>query len=153
MSVYFAMIAVSGEQRPAFFLTRDAAPDDAVAISERRHAKLLDAQSEGREIGCDGRGRPIVLRRRVPDLQARRARLRAAIRAEASRRIRTISPEWRQLNDLRDPTEAGRVRFTRIDAVRAAEGAIGSLADACPPTEIDAFRIGDHPLWPEFDDA
>jgi len=151
MSVFFAMIGEGDDRRPAFFLTRAAAPEGAFEISDTRHRALLDAQSEGRSITTDARGRPIADRRTRPAADAVRAQLAAAIRREASRRIRTVSPDWRQLNDLREPSEAGTIRFSRIDAVRAASNAIEDLARSLPVADLAGFPVSTHTLWPEFD--
>lgn len=53
-----------------------------------------------------------------------------AIRAEAGRRIEAIAPIWRQLNDLRESSEAGAARFAAIDAVRAWSDALEARAVA-----------------------
>ncbi|QDH33976.1 hypothetical protein [Porphyrobacter sp. YT40] len=151
MSVFFAMVGEGGDRRPAFFLTRNSAPESAVEISDARHGELLQAQSEGRAITADARGRPVVARRTRPDKPTLRAQLAVAIRREAAARIRTISPEWRQMNDLREPSEEGAVRFARIDAIRAASGAIEELADSLPAADLAAFPVATHTLWPEFD--
>ena len=151
MSVFFAMIGQGDDRRPAFFLTRKAAPQGAVEITGMRHGQLLDAMSEGRRITSDARGRPVIDRRTPPSAAAVRAQLRAAIRREASARIRAVSPEWRQMNDLRDPTDAGAVRFARIDAIRAASNAIEDMADGLPMADLEGFPIATHTLWPEFD--
>lgn len=151
MSIFFAMIGSGEYRRPAFYLTRSAAPDGAVSISAARHAALLEDQAEGRRIIADARGRPVIDRRSRPDAGAVRAQLRAAIRREARERIRAVSPEWRQMNDLREPTEAGAVRFARIDAIRDASNAIEALAVSLPVTDLTAFPVANHTLWPEFD--
>lgn len=151
MSVFFAMIGEGDDRRPAFFLTRAAAPEGAAEITDARHRALLEGQSEGRPIVADARGRPTIDRRSQPGAAAVRAQLAAAIRREAARRIRTVSPEWRQLNDLRDPSEAGAVRFARIDAIRDASDRIEELAARVPVADLAGFPIATHTLWPEFD--
>lgn len=151
MSIFFAMIGSGDDRRPAFYLTRSAAPEGAVEITAARHAALLEDQAEGRRITTDARGRPVVDRRTQPSADALRAQLRAAIRREAAARIRTVSPGWRQMNDLRMPTEAGAARFARIDAIRAASNAIEELAASLPAADLASFPITTHTLWPEFD--
>lgn len=151
MSVFFAMIGEGENRRPAFFLTRAAAPEGALEITDARHRALLDAQSEGRAITADAHGRPTVERRTRPAADAVRAQLTAAIRREASRRIRAISPEWRQLNDLREPSEAGAIRFARLDAIRAASNRIEELAASLLVVDLAGFPVATHTLWPEFD--
>lgn len=153
MSVFFAMIG--GREghplRPSFYLTRKQAPAGAVEITDARHAELLDAQSEGRVIIADARGRPVIDRRTRPSEAGVRAMHRAAIRREAATRIRAISPEWQQLNDMRTASEDGAVRFARIDAIRAASNAIEELADSLPVADLATFPVAIHTLWPEFD--
>ena len=151
MSVFFAMIGQGEDRRPAFFLSRAAAPEGAVEISDARHRQLLDGQSEGRRITTDARGRPVVDRRTRPSADAVRAQLRVAIRRQAAARIRAVSPEWRQLNDLREPSEQGSIRFARIDAIRAASNAIEQLAEGLPVADLGGFPVANHTLWPEFD--
>lgn len=151
MSVFFAMTGQGEARRPAFFLTRKAAPAGAVEITDARHRALLEGQSEGRAIIVDARGRPAVDRRSQPKAADVRAVLAARLRREAARRIRAISPEWQQLNDLRDPSEAGAIRFARIDAVRAASNMIEQLATGLPVEDLAALPIANNPHWPEFD--
>lgn len=58
----------------------------------------------------------------LPDgywLEQDRQELVRAIKSAAARRIEAISPAWRQLNDMREPSESGAARFAAIDAVRA----------------------------------
>lgn len=55
----------------------------------------------------------------------------ARIKAAAAARIECISPVWRQINDARDPTPEGEVRFATIDAVRAWSNAMEIDARAC----------------------
>lgn len=151
MSVFFAMIGEGEDRRPAFYLTRAAAPEGAVEIADARHQALLEAQAEGRAIVTDARGRPTIDRRSQPSADALRAQLANAIRREAARRVRAVSPEWRQINDLREPSEAGSVRFARIDAIRAASNAIEEFAASLPVADLAGFPIATHTLWPEFD--
>lgn len=151
MSVFFAMAGEGDDRRPAFYLTRNSAPEGAVEISHARHGELLAAQSKGRRIIADARGRPVIDRRTRPNADTVRAQLRAAIRREASARIRAVSPEWRQLNDIREPSDAGAMRFARIDAIRAASNAIEELAETVPAADLSKFPIATHTLWPEFD--
>jgi len=151
MSIFFAMIGEGDDRRPAFFLTRSAAPESAVEITDARHAALLEDQAEGRAIIADARGRPVVDRRTRPSTETTRVQLIAAIRREAARRIHAVSPEWRQLNDLREPSEAGAVRFARINAIRVASNAIEELAMLLLAADLAAFPVATHTLWPEFD--
>lgn len=151
MSIFFAMVGDGNDRLPAFYLTRNAAPEGAIEITTARHRALLEAQAEGRTITADARGRPVIDRRTRPRADAMRPQLRAAIRREAALRIHAISPEWQQLNDLRHPTEAGAIRFAQIDAVRGASNAIEELADTVAIGDLASFPVATHMLWPEFD--
>jgi hypothetical protein len=151
MSIFFAMAGEGERAHPAFYLTRKAAPADAIEISEKRHAQLVAALSAGRKVSADARGRPVIARAAATSAAAVRAQLRTRIQREAARRIASVSPEWRQLNDLREPSEAGAVRFARVDAIRAASNAIEELADKLPAEDLGGFPVADHPLWPKFD--
>lgn len=151
MSVFFAMIGPAEDRRPAFFLTRKSAPDDAVEITAARHAELLDAQADGRAIDADARGRPVLVRRQRPAAEELRARLRAAIKRDAARRIDQIAPIWRQLNDARTPSAEGERRFAQVDAIRDASDAIEALLADVADRDLGAFPISDNPAWPEFD--
>lgn len=151
MSVFFAMVGAGDDRRAAFYLTGKMAPEGAVEISDQRHGELLEAQAEGRAITADARGRPVVARRTRPAASALRAELAVAVRREAAARIRAISPEWRQMNDLREPTEEGAIRFARVDAIRAASNAIEELAARLPAADLAGFPVATHTLWPEFD--
>jgi len=151
MSIFFAMVGSGDAALPAFYLTRSAAPEGAVEITDARHRQLLEAQADGRRIITDARGRPVIDRRTAPDARGMRPRLIAAIRREARDRIRAVSPEWRQMNDMREPSEAGAIRFARIDAIRAASGAIEDLVASAPIADLGDFPVRTHTLWPEFD--
>lgn len=151
MMVFFAMVPDgSGGDRPAFFLGKSQAPEGAVAISDRRHAQLLDALSQGDAIAPGRDGKPKVIARRA-DAAGHRRQLAAAIKREAARRIAEVSPIWRQLNDTRSPNAAGARRFTQIDAIRDASDAIEALLADVAARDLGAFPVSDNPAWPEFD--
>ena len=123
-------------------------PEDAAPISERRHQQLL--ANGGADIGaCPKTGKPISTASNVTAAQ-QRAALVLAIKAEAARRITAQSPLWRQLNDLRMPSEAGDARFARIDAIRLASSLIESQLADTPANRLDAFPISNNPFWPEL---
>lgn len=121
-------------------------PADAIAITAVRHRELLSAQEQGASIESR-EGRPAV-RRLVVTIGARRARLQRQVKREAARRIETIAPLWRQLNDQRAPSPAGAARFAAIDAIRATSDAIEAEIDQLGADALAAFAIADHPLWP-----
>jgi len=129
----------------------EAIPADAVAVAPRRYRELLAAQADGAEIVPDpATGRPAIARPR----RDRRAELRRAVKREAGRRIEAVSPVWRQLNDMRDPTHPGAAaRFAAIDAIRAASAAIEAEIAALPAAAAEAFSVAAHPAWPAEETA
>lgn len=151
MTIWFAMIeAATGEKSAAFFLRESQAPEGAVAITEARHAALLDAQAGGARIVAGKGGKPQV-ERSNPDAATRRDELARAIKREAARRIELVAPVWRQLNDARSPSPEGARRFAQVDAIRAASGEIEAALTSCKAAALDAFPIRENPLWPVFD--
>lgn len=127
-----------------------AVPGDAVPISARLHARLMQAQSEGAAIVARD-GKPVSVFPK-PD----RLALRAAIKGEASRRILSISPLWRQANDatafaLGTAGDAEHERLGRITAIREASNLIEEQLAATADRRLATFPIADHPLWPETD--
>lgn len=120
-------------------------PADATRVSDERHRQLLEAQGKGAVIEAGDDGRP---RFRGPSAAARRAAILRQVKREASRRIATISPIWRQLNDQRAPSLQGDARFAVIDAVRAASDAIERDIAALDAAGLAALDIAAHPLWP-----
>jgi len=123
-------------------------PADAVDISEARHRQLIEAQAQGKTLYVDQDGTP-RFRQEAPTVDELRSRLCQQINREAALRIAKVSPIWRQLNDARTPTAAGKDRFARIDAIRkASNSAIALLADL-PAEEIETFNAAEHPAWPQ----
>ena len=148
MSIFFAKIT----GRPAFFdsaIHGDAIPAEALEISAARHAELLAAQAAGAEIYAGKDGKPRFRSPRI-DPAERRANLQLQIKREAQRRIRLVSPEWRQLNDLRQPSDDGARRFAMIDTIRAAATTIETLLEECPAGKLDGFDCLANPAWPEI---
>lgn len=123
----------------------DPMPADALRVSQKRYAELLAEQERGAQIVPGANGKPTL---QWPPAVDPRADLIRRVRREARRRIEAVSPPWRQLNDMRSPSKAGRVRFARIDAIREASNAIEAAACEADPA---AFPVRDNPLWPEFD--
>lgn len=123
-------------------------PDDATAITARRHAELL-AHGGEHIVACAKTGKPLCAAPKVTVAQ-HRAALGQAVRKEASRRIKSVSPLWRQINDLRHPTAEGSTRFARIDAIREASGLIETQLAETPAASLDSFPISTNPLWPEL---
>ncbi|WP_306094956.1 hypothetical protein [Qipengyuania flava] len=124
-----------------------AIPGDAVEITQARHTELMDAQSSGARIVSAATGHP---RAQFPTVAEYRRRALARLRAEAGRRIREISPEWRQINDSRLPSAEGEARFAAIDAVRSACAKIeAELVNATGP-QIREFDPAERAEWPKI---
>lgn len=126
-------------------------PDDGVEIDADLYGELLCAQELGARIEpCPKTGRPLMI---VPgDTENdRRSAIRAAVHAQARRRIMSISPLWRQLNDIRHPSPAADARFTAIDAIRASGDRIEDQLMEAGVSKPDHSMISTHPFWPEFD--
>lgn len=127
-----------------------AIPRDAHKISPHRHRELMKGQAIGKRIVAGRDGQPVLVDRIEQSAETIRAGLIAGVRREAARRIEAISPQWRQLNDLREPSEPGAERFARIDSIRAASALIEATADQAPAEALAAFPIRENLLWPEF---
>lgn len=143
------------EGRPAFFddkIHGKTVPADAVEITAYRHAELLEGQAQGKVISATSRGTPQLTTPRL-NVVERRASLVIAVKREAQRRIESISPLWRQLNDLRaeELDAEARHRFDRIDEIRAASDAIEAAIAASSASELAEFSLATHALWPEAD--
>lgn len=131
----------------------DRMPADAKhRVSPKRHAELLEAQSQGAQIVPGKGGKPELL---WPDrsLATKRSAAVRSVKREAQRRIRRISPIWRQLNDLRESTPAGAARFAAIDAIRAASGTIEAEATKLDAAALAQFAVLEHPAWPPEETA
>lgn len=125
-----------------------AIPDDAAPVTQRRHEELL--AHGGAHIGADPKtGKPISTAPK-PGSAQHRADLTNSVRSEAARRIRAVSPVWRQINDARESTPEGEARFSRIDAIRDASNLIESQIADAPAKALADFPIATHPLWPEL---
>lgn len=128
-------------------------PEDAVPVEASVHADCMAQLAAGGVLSCcPDTSAPIAV---APVIAAaeRRAGLVCAIKAEAYRRIELVSPIWRQLNDLRVRNDAGAVRFSAIDAIRAASDAIEELVAAAEDGALPGFPVAANPLWPLFGDA
>jgi hypothetical protein len=141
---------------PGFFddAIHAAIPQDAVRVSPARHVALLDGQAAGAAIVADARGRPRLHKPGGDSPAEHRARLIRATKREAARRIDSISPIWRQINDLRASGDAAAARrFAAIDGIRAASAMIERDIAATAGPALAALPIADHPAWPEAKDA
>lgn len=126
----------------------DAVPADAVVITQARHRELLTGQASGRAIIAGEDGFPRLQPAARLTTSDRRAQLAARNKREAARRIEAISPLWRQINDQRDPSDAGAARFVAIDAIRAASDAIEAQIATAAKDALAGLDIPNHPLWP-----
>lgn len=123
-------------------------PSDAIQISARRHAQLLDAQGKGASIVADANGRPQI-HMPAPTVDQLRAHMVGRIKREAARRIDAVAPPWRQINDQRLPSPDGEARFARIDAIRRASDAIEAEIAVLPAAQLSIADIHNHVAWPE----
>lgn len=152
MSIFFSMVDGGAGPQAAFFMRKNHAPEGALEISESVHKKLFEAQSEGAVIAANANGKPIARFPPAPKLIQLRADLIASTKGEAAARIQSISPPWRQMNDMRAPSAAGYRRFAAIDAIREASARIEEQILSIRMTAIaKAFPVKIHPLWPEIE--
>jgi hypothetical protein len=128
-------------------------PEDAVPVDASVHANCMAQLAAGGVLSCCPETSAPIAAAPVIAPTERRAALVRAIKAEAYRRIGLVSPIWRQLNDLRMPNDEGSVRFSAIDAIRAASGAIEELVAAAEDDALPGFPVATNPLWPVFGDA
>jgi hypothetical protein len=140
-----------------------ALPEDAVRIAALRHAELMGAQSEGRQIIADARGRPVLAPVRVPGLEELRAQAIRALDAEAERRILAVASLARQSNDNAliaqaalaqasgKPAPEGLAealaRRAAIDALRAIATRIAAQIATMPAANLTGFDPAAARLW------
>ena len=141
----------------AFFDARlhDALPDDAVPLTVAEHQALLAAQAAGKVIRPGDDGAPTA-RRPTETTEALRARLLAAVKQEAARRILAIAPLWRQLNDVRDLARAGgerraaiERRCATVDALRVASDRLEAALTTMTPRQLARCDLNDDSHWTE----
>lgn len=131
-------------------------PDDVIRVSEKRHAQLLQAQSEGAAIvPCAKTGKPLL---DLPprDAASLRAALVLQVKSEAGRRIRAVSPMWRQMNDIEalvlgQADDGAKARLSHRAAVRYASDLIEDQLRDTKAGDLEAFPVAQHPFWPETD--
>jgi hypothetical protein len=131
----------------AFCTDEARLPQDAVRITPARHRALLEGQAAGGTIDVGPDGHPRLIRAKKPTVADRRAAACRLVKRVAARRIDAASPLWRQLNDMRTDSPAGRARFAAIDTIRAASDAIEADIARTPGDALDALDIANHPLW------
>lgn len=157
MALYYSpgyrITAANGDiHQGAFFDSalhgRDIPPDAVPIRNEAEYQRLLEARNDGCDIELASSG-TLKIVRPVPDLDQRRAELVHLTRQEAARRIEAISPVWRQMNDMREPSEAGAARFAAIDLVRAASGLIEQDIAGSGARALKSFSVADSKHWPE----
>lgn len=144
-------------RRNAFFdsCVHAELPDDARAITGEEHQRLLAAQTRGEVIAAAADGSP-TSRPPVESADQLRARLVAATKREAARRIEVIAPLWRQLNDWRalaaatgDARAAIERHFAAIDAVRAASNRLEAALATMTPRQLARVDLTDDSHWTE----
>ena len=145
-----------------------AAPEDAVRITARRHAELLEGQRQGRSIVPGANGKPALSPIRKPSVDQLRDFAVGDIKAEASRRILTVGSIARQTNDNaaiaafalglttgtetaggaqeQEASEALRRRAT-IDALRTASNALEHRVATWSPLALSNFDASDDGHW------
>ncbi|MGF7149432.1 hypothetical protein FHS96_003083 [Sphingomonas zeicaulis] len=138
-------------------------PGDAVTVSARRHAQLLELQAGGRTIAAARDGRPYAIAPRAPTLEERRTAASRAIATEASKRILAVASLERQSNDNAlmavtvltggdsdavDVQEA-LVRRLQIDAIRAASNRLEAAIAVMSARQISALEIAADHHWPK----
>jgi hypothetical protein len=139
----------------------EAVPDDAIAITDRRHRELLEGQGKGRKIRLGSGGKPELspAPRATRELLLERAI--ADIKIEARRRILAVASLERQSNDnalmaiaTPDPAElaGARARRARIDALRAASNLAEATIADWASAALTAFDATAATWWPEWSD-
>lgn len=137
-----------------------AIPADAIRVTARRHAELLEGQRQGRSILAAANGKPVLSAIRKPTVEQLRAFAVADIKAEASRRILAVASIARQTNDnaifaLHALRMASAEKF---DAAWGRRSAINTLRDASNMLEnkiatwsalaLSSFDASDDAHWP-----
>lgn len=149
MSIFYSAAA------NAFYDARlhDSLPDDARRVTAEEHQALLAAQAAGKQIRPGEDGAPTA-RRPAETTDALRARLAAAVKREAARRITAVAPLWRQLNDLRDLARAEgehraaiERRCAAVDTLRAASDRLEAALAAMTPRQLARCDVGDDRHW------
>lgn len=137
-----------------------AVPDDAVRVTARRHAELLDGQRQGRSILAGANGKPVLSAIRKASVDQLRAFAVADIKAEASRRILAVASIARQTNDnaifaLRplnlataEDFDAAFERRAAIDALRTASNTLEHKIATWSALALSSFDASDDGHWP-----
>jgi len=145
----------------------DGIPADAVKVSDRKHALLLDAQGKGAAIVAGPKG-PIA-QMPVQSFAEQLVVARRQVKREARRRIMAVATLERQSNDnallalaaLQAATDIGMTidvapaieRRRQVDDIRAASNAIELELENLPTAELAAFRAPQSPAWPKIEEA
>ncbi|TMJ19026.1 MAG: hypothetical protein E6G92_04230 [Alphaproteobacteria bacterium] len=137
----------------------EAMPADVVRISAARHARLLEDQAAGAEIGAGSNGAPIARFPKVTLAAARSAAV-GAVKRQARARILAIAPYWRQLNDAAAIAEAAYYgdagsreaqraleRQRAIGNIRGASDQVEARISAMSADELAGFDPGDDSHW------
>lgn len=140
-------------------------PEDAVRISALHHARMMEGQSQGRQIVADARGRPTLSPVKAPRLEDLRAQANRALAAEAERRILAVASLARQSNDTAliaqaalayaegkappDGLADALARRAAIDALRARATRIAGQIATMPASNLTRFDAASPILWGE----
>jgi hypothetical protein len=138
-------------------------PEDAVRIPALHHARLMEGQSQGRQIVADARGRPTLAPVRPPAIEDLRAQANRALAAEAERRILALASLARQSNDNALIAQAALAyaegtlppegladalaRRAAIDALRACATRIAGQIATMPASNLTRFDAASPRLW------
>lgn len=125
----------------------DTLPVDAIRITPARHRALLAGQAAGSTIGPGEAGHPVLTRPASLTLVERRARAVLQVKREAARRIDTVAPIWRQINDMREPSRAGEARVAAITAIRNASSIREAEIATAAAARLSDIDIAGHPAW------
>jgi hypothetical protein len=138
-------------------------PEDAVRIPALHHARMMEGQSQGRQIVADARGRPTLSPVKAPRLEDLRAQANRAL--AAGRAPIAVASLARQSNDNALIAQAalayaeGKVppegladalaRRAAIDALRARATRIADQIATMPASNLTRFDAASPILWGE----
>lgn len=94
-----------------------------------------------------GLGMEIAPFLRWPDLDTARAAVKAAVKAEAARRIETGPADWRMIRALERGEETTALAAQR-EAIRAASDALETAVMTTDAETLTAFDVTDDAHWP-----
>ena len=137
-----------------------AIPEDALRVTARRHAELLEGQRQGRSILAGKNGKPALSPIRKPSVDQLRDFAVGDIKAEASRRILAVASIARQSNDnaslalhalgtaSTEAFDAAWARRSAIDDIRAASNILEHKITTWSALALSSFDASDDGHWP-----